>query len=163
MPKIGDDGSRLSIRASASPEGNVAVFLRLLLPYLVRHRAVSEMAGLTVEVHDGPIVQVIKFVRTYSLLLIPLALLCRFVYYRYASPLRQYPGPLLASGSRVWKVWSTYNGKTETDHIMLHERYGKFPLNTLLAAILTSLVQAQSFASLLTNCRFLRHTPLANY
>lgn len=79
---------------------------------------------VALEIQDGPVVQVAKFIRTYWLLLLPSALLCRFLYYRYASPLRQYPGPLLASGSRVWKVWSTYNGKTETDHIELHERYG---------------------------------------
>lgn len=82
------------------------------------------MTGIAVEVQDGPVVQAVKFLRAYWLLLLPAALVCRFVYYRYASPLRQYPGPLLASGSRAWKVWSTYNGKTETDHIELHERYG---------------------------------------
>lgn len=83
------------------------------------------MAGITVEVHDGPVVQTIKFIRTYWLLLLPAALVIRFFYYRYASPLRQYPGPFLASGSRAWKVWSTYNGQTETDHINLHEKQGK--------------------------------------
>lgn len=83
------------------------------------------MAGLTVEVHDGAVVQVVRFLRTYWLLLLPVAVILRFVYYRYASPLRFYPGPLLASGSRAWKVWSTYGGKTETDHIHLHEKYGK--------------------------------------
>jgi len=82
------------------------------------------MVGIAVEVQDGPVVQTLKFIRAYWLLLLPAALLCRFVYYRYASPLRQYPGPWLASGSRAWKVWSTYNGKSETDHIELHERYG---------------------------------------
>lgn len=83
------------------------------------------MVGLAVEVNDGAVVQTLRFLRAYCLLLLPVALLCRFVYYRYASPLRQYSGPLLASGSRAWKVWSTYNGKTETDHIKLHETYGK--------------------------------------
>ena len=85
------------------------------------------MAGIAVEVQDGPVVQAVKFIRAYWFLLFPAALVCRFVYYRYASPLRQYPGPLLASGSRAWKVWSTYNGKTETDHIELHEKYGLHP------------------------------------
>ncbi|KAM0715931.1 hypothetical protein Q7P37_008445 [Cladosporium fusiforme] len=82
------------------------------------------MAGITVEVHDGPIVQSLKFVRAYWPILLPVALILRFLYRRYASPLRQYPGPFLASGSRVWKVWSTYKGKTETDHINIHQRYG---------------------------------------
>lgn len=82
------------------------------------------MAVIAVEVRDGPVVQAVKFIRAYWLLLLPAVLIFRFVYYRYASPLRQYPGPLLASGSRAWKVLSTYNGKTETDHIELHEKYG---------------------------------------
>lgn len=34
---------------------------------------------------------------------IPLALIIRFLYFKYRSPLRQYPGPFLASGSRAWK------------------------------------------------------------
>ena len=82
------------------------------------------MAGASLEVQDGLVVQMIKFVGSYWPLLVPLAVLLRFIYYRYASPLRQYPGPILASGSRAWKVWSTYKGKTETDHINLHEKYG---------------------------------------
>jgi hypothetical protein len=86
------------------------------------------MAGIAVEVQDGPVVQAVKFIRSYWFLLLPAAFICRFVYYRYASPLRQYPGPLLASGSRAWKVWSTYDGKTETDHIELHEKYGLYLL-----------------------------------
>jgi hypothetical protein len=81
---------------------------------------------VALEIQDGAVVQALKFIRVYWALLLPAAIICRFVYYRYASPLRQYPGPLLASGSRAWKVWSTYNGKTETDHIELHERYGRF-------------------------------------
>lgn len=83
-----------------------------------------EMAGVAIEVQDGPVVQAVKFLRAYWLLLLPAFLVCRFIYYRNASPLKRYPGPFLASGSRAWKVWSTYNGKTETDHIELHEKYG---------------------------------------
>ena len=43
---------------------------------------------------------------------------------RYVSPLRRFPGPLLASCTRLWKVWSTYKGHTESDHIELHKQYG---------------------------------------
>ncbi|EME48373.1 hypothetical protein DOTSEDRAFT_161862 [Dothistroma septosporum NZE10] len=57
-------------------------------------------------------------------LVLPLVLVVRFLCYKYASPLRQYPGPLLASGSRAWKVWSTWSGHTEKDHIRIHELYG---------------------------------------
>jgi hypothetical protein len=91
----------------------------------------TNMAGLTVEVQDGAVVQVVRFLRAYWLLILPVAVILRIVYYRYASPLRLYPGPLLASGSRAWKVWSTYSGKTETDHIRLHEKYGRAPFHHL--------------------------------
>ncbi|WPG97278.1 Hypothetical protein R9X50_00005200 [Acrodontium crateriforme] len=58
------------------------------------------------------------------LVALPFLLIVRFVLYRYASPLRKYPGPFLASGSRAWKVWSTWGGHTEKDHIRIHEKYG---------------------------------------
>jgi hypothetical protein len=48
-------------------------------------------------------VQLIKTLRTYWYVLLPLVLVVRFFYYKYASPLRSYPGPFLASGSRAWK------------------------------------------------------------
>lgn len=43
---------------------------------------------------------------------------------RFASPLRRYPGPVLASVSRLWKLISTASGQTHLDHIALHKRYG---------------------------------------
>lgn len=86
-------------------------------------------------------VQAVKALRLYWFVTIPVVLLARFLYHRYSSSLREYPGPLLASGSRAWKgkclsckrntwkadrykVWSTWRGHTETDHIELHKRYG---------------------------------------
>jgi hypothetical protein len=51
-------------------------------------------------------------------------LLFRALYRRYASPLRSYPGPVLASCSRLWKVLSTASGHTHLDHIALHRKYG---------------------------------------
>ncbi|KAK7911226.1 hypothetical protein PG985_013707 [Apiospora marii] len=50
--------------------------------------------------------------------------LARLFWARYGSPLRSYPGPLLASCSRLWKVWSTVSCNTQWDHIALHRRYG---------------------------------------
>lgn len=52
------------------------------------------------------------------------SLLLRALYRRYASPLRSYPGPVLASCSRLWKVMSTASGHTHLDHIALHQQYG---------------------------------------
>lgn len=121
------------------------------------------MAGITVEVQDGPVVQAVKLIRTYWLLLLPAFLVCRFVYYRYASPLRQYPGPLLASGSRAWKVWSTYKGKTETDHVELHEKYGLHLRSVCYCSPLMNIYQDQSSASHRTSCHWLLPMLLARY
>lgn len=51
-------------------------------------------------------------------------LVSRCMYKRYASPLRQYPGPFLASFTRLWKVYSTTTGRTHLQHIELHRKYG---------------------------------------
>ncbi|KAK8004078.1 Tyrosine-protein phosphatase non-receptor type 6 [Apiospora arundinis] len=48
----------------------------------------------------------------------------RLVWARYASPLRSYPGPILASCTRLWKLWSTASCNTHHDHIALHRKYG---------------------------------------
>ncbi|KAI1469876.1 cytochrome P450 [Daldinia caldariorum] len=57
-------------------------------------------------------------------LLIPLFIVLRILYRRYASPLREYPGPFLASFSRIWKVMSTVSEQTHLHHIELHRKYG---------------------------------------
>ncbi|KAI1440198.1 cytochrome P450 [Annulohypoxylon stygium] len=57
-------------------------------------------------------------------LLIPLFLIARILYIRYASPLREYPGPFLASFSRLWKIASTVSERTHLHHIELHKKYG---------------------------------------
>ncbi|KAK0333678.1 hypothetical protein LTR02_006903 [Friedmanniomyces endolithicus] len=82
------------------------------------------MAVSTTASEDSAVVQAVKLLRNYWFLLLPLVFVVRFFYYKYASPLRSYPGPYLASGSRAWKVISVYRGKTETDHIKIHEQYG---------------------------------------
>lgn len=48
----------------------------------------------------------------------------RFFKNRYASPLRHYPGPFLASGTRIWKLWVTWQTHQETAFINLHKKYG---------------------------------------
>jgi hypothetical protein len=88
-------------------------------------KAHFNMAVFNMNQSDEPkILTAVRLIRIYWPLLIPLVFTLRFLYYRYASPLRTYPGPFLASGSRAWKVLSTYSGKTETGHIKIHERYG---------------------------------------
>jgi len=51
-------------------------------------------------------------------------LLVRILSKRYLSPLRKYPGPFLASFSRLWKVRSVASGRTHLEHIDLHRKYG---------------------------------------
>ena len=60
------------------------------------------MAVVQADVPDKG-VNFIKALRYYWFIVIPIALLLRFLYYKFASPLRKYPGPFLASGSRLWK------------------------------------------------------------
>ncbi|KAK6217840.1 hypothetical protein LQW54_003128 [Pestalotiopsis sp. IQ-011] len=43
---------------------------------------------------------------------------------RYSSSLRSFPGPFLASITRIWKVLSVARGRTHLDHIALHQKYG---------------------------------------
>ena len=54
-------------------------------------------------------INAVKTLRHYWFVLIPALLVVRFLVYKLASPLRKYPGPFLASGSRAWKGRSTYH------------------------------------------------------
>lgn len=67
---------------------------------------------------------VLAFVSAYPAIVLLSLLVVRAAYKRYASPLRKYPGPFLASFSRLWKVMSTARGRTHLDHIKLHKKYG---------------------------------------
>lgn len=51
-------------------------------------------------------------------------LILRFLFRRYVSPLRQYPGPFLASGTRLYSLLLTWRGKTHEEHVRLHRTYG---------------------------------------
>ena len=64
------------------------------------------------------------FVTAHWVLTLVFVLVVRATYKRYASPLRKYPGPFLASISRLWMVKSTASGRTHLDHIELHRKYG---------------------------------------
>jgi cytochrome P450 len=78
---------------------------------------------------DAPVTQaavatVWNFLVAHPFLILFTLLVVRPLYKRYSSPLRQYPGPFIASCSRIWKVWSTWTGHTEQHHIALHKKYG---------------------------------------
>ncbi|KAJ9602591.1 hypothetical protein H2200_012784 [Cladophialophora chaetospira] len=65
------------------------------------------------------------FVKSNFLPLLVLFFTTRAIYRRYFHPLAKYPGPFICSVTRLWKVWSVYQGHTELDFIDLHRRYGK--------------------------------------
>jgi hypothetical protein len=67
---------------------------------------------------------ILTLLTTHWALLLLTTLLLRSLHRRYATPLRAYPGPFLASLTRLWKVASTARGSTHLDHIALHRRYG---------------------------------------
>jgi Cytochrome P450 len=64
------------------------------------------------------------FIAAHWLLLLVSTFVVRILYKRYATPLRHYPGPFLASFSRLWKVISIASGHTHLDFIELHRKYG---------------------------------------
>lgn len=66
----------------------------------------------------------VSFIKAHPCISILAYLFLRALHNRYASPLRSYPGPFLASVTRLWKVFSTVRGRTHLDHIDLHRRYG---------------------------------------
>ncbi|EXJ71095.1 uncharacterized protein A1O5_06088 [Cladophialophora psammophila CBS 110553] len=73
----------------------------------------------------GPLLgNVLQIPRFHFLLVLLLLLVARGLYKRYNSPLSTWPGPLLASCSRVWKFWVTYKGHSEHDYMDLHRKYG---------------------------------------
>lgn len=67
---------------------------------------------------------IVGLVAAHWILAVVSLVVTRALYKRYASPLRKYPGPFLASFSRLWKVYSTATGRTHLQHIELHRKYG---------------------------------------
>lgn len=84
---------------------------------------------LKAEASEAPVVQttVFAFWRLFKFspitILISLIVL-RFLIRRYLSPLRKYPGPFLASGTRLYSVFLTWRGRTHEEHVALHRKYG---------------------------------------
>lgn len=75
------------------------------------------MAATDHSTGESGVLLVIKILKGSWFLLLPVVLALRFFYYRYASPLRNYPGPFLASGSRAWK------GQNTEAHVLISERH----------------------------------------
>lgn len=51
-------------------------------------------------------------------------LILRFLLKKYLSPLRRYPGPFFASGSRLYSFYITWRGDTHERHVKVHQKYG---------------------------------------
>lgn len=62
--------------------------------------------------------------RRYPFSTILVLIVLRFLFRRYVSTLRKYPGPFLASGTRLYTLYITWRGRTHEDHIALHRKYG---------------------------------------
>ncbi|KAJ5833375.1 hypothetical protein N7474_001686, partial [Penicillium riverlandense] len=59
-------------------------------------------------------------------LLLVCAVLARAVVRRYWTPIRDIPGPFLASFSSLWQVYQLWKGHTEEEIIKLHKKHGYF-------------------------------------
>ena len=53
-----------------------------------------------------------------------LLVLTRLVW-RFFSPLRIYPGPLLAKITDLWRAAYVYHGRIDLNHLELHRQYGQ--------------------------------------
>lgn len=62
--------------------------------------------------------------KRYPITIIATVVFLRFLLRRYISPLRRYPGPFLASGTRLYSLFATWRGNTHERHIQLHQKYG---------------------------------------
>lgn len=67
---------------------------------------------------------VIIFIGAYWAILLPVFVVGRMLYRRYATPLRSLPGPFFASCTRLWKIRSVISENTQWHHLDLHRAYG---------------------------------------
>lgn len=52
------------------------------------------------------------------------AVVARAIVRRYWTPIRDVPGPLLASFSNLWQVLQILKGHTEAETLKLHQKHG---------------------------------------
>lgn len=57
-------------------------------------------------------------------LLLVCAVLAGAIFRRYWTPIRDIPGPFLASFSSLWQIHQLWKGHTEEEIIKLHKRHG---------------------------------------
>lgn len=78
---------------------------------------------VSVKVHEE-FAGLLGFVKAHPVLAFVILFIGRLVYKRYASPLRDVPGPFIASFTRLWKLRQIYRGDMEKTNIALHRKYG---------------------------------------
>ena len=61
---------------------------------------------------------------SYLPIIAPVLLVLHYLRRRYASPLSRFPGPFLASCTRLYKTRSVASGRTHLHMVELHEKYG---------------------------------------
>ncbi|KAL4931027.1 cytochrome P450 [Aspergillus undulatus] len=61
-----------------------------------------------------------------ALVSLAVAIVLRVLFRRYGSPIKDIPGPFLASFSSLWKVYHAWKGHSEEELIRLHNEYGDF-------------------------------------
>lgn len=66
----------------------------------------------------------LPFFISWWFIIIPGVNFVRALYRKYASPLRKYLGPWLASTTKLWKIISVASTRTHLKHIELHKNYG---------------------------------------
>lgn len=87
-----------------------------------------------VATNESLVLTLLKVIRTHILWVLILFPIARGLFKRYASPLRKYPGPFIASCSRIWMFCHVHWGHFEHDLMELHKKYGSyshFPRSTL--------------------------------
>ena len=62
----------------------------------------------------------------WALVLVGLVVM-RSIFRRYWTPIRDIPGPFVASISKLWQVYQLWKGHIEEELIHLHKKHGMIP------------------------------------
>lgn len=74
-----------------------------------------------------PVVSAFLDIRGLWALVLVGLLIVRAILRRYWTPIRDIPGPFLASFSKLWQVYQLWKGHIEEELIQLHKKHGTIP------------------------------------
>lgn len=80
------------------------------------------MAFITV-----PVASALLDLRSLWALVLVGLLIVRAIVRRYWTPIRDIPGPFLASFSKLWQIYQLWKGHIEEELIHLHKKHGTTP------------------------------------